>query len=111
MCRLHELFMVLATQNPLEQSGTYPLPDAQLDRFLFKIVLDYPSLCEEIEITRRVRPRAVQARLPLMWRIPPPFAYVLLAIASGCSRCARHSQTAARFRWPCLAQRLGSSTA
>ena len=55
MRRLPELFMVLATQNPLEQSGTYPLPDAQLDRFLFKIVLDYPGLSEEIEITRRAR--------------------------------------------------------
>jgi len=53
--RLPDLFMVLATQNPLEQSGTYPLPEAQLDRFLFKIVLDYPSLDEEIEITRRAR--------------------------------------------------------
>lgn len=53
--RLPDLFMVLATQNPLEQSGTYPLPEAQLDRFLFKLVLDYPTLEEEIEITRRAR--------------------------------------------------------
>jgi MoxR-like ATPase len=53
--RLPELFLVLATQNPLEQSGTYPLPEAQLDRFLFKLVLDYPDLDEEIEITRRAR--------------------------------------------------------
>ncbi len=52
---LPELFMVLATQNPLEQSGTYRLPEAQLDRFLFQIILDYPSLEEEIEITRRAR--------------------------------------------------------
>lgn len=52
---LPPVFMVLATQNPLEQSGTYPLPEAQLDRFLFKIVLDYPSIEEEIEITRRAR--------------------------------------------------------
>lgn len=52
---LPELFMVLATQNPLEQSGTYPLPEAQLDRFLFQIVLDYPDLQQEIEITRRAR--------------------------------------------------------
>ena len=52
---LPPVFMVLATQNPLEQSGTYPLPEAQLDRFLFKIVLDYPSIDEEIEITRRAR--------------------------------------------------------
>jgi len=53
--RLPDIFMVLATQNPLEQSGTYPLPEAQLDRFLFKIVLQYPSLEEEVEITRRAR--------------------------------------------------------
>lgn len=53
--RLPDLFLVLATQNPLEQSGTYPLPEAQLDRFLFKLVLDYPTLEEEIEITRRAR--------------------------------------------------------
>ena len=53
--RLPEVFMVLATQNPLEQSGTYPLPEAQLDRFLFKVVLHYPSIDEEIEITRRAR--------------------------------------------------------
>jgi len=53
--RLPDLFMVLATQNPLEQSGTYPLPEAQLDRFMFKLVLDYPGLDEEIEITRRAR--------------------------------------------------------
>ena len=53
--RLPDIFIVLATQNPLEQSGTYPLPEAQLDRFLFKIVLDYPTLEEEVEIARRAR--------------------------------------------------------
>jgi len=52
---LPDLFLVLATQNPLEQSGTFPLPEAQLDRFLFKLVLGYPTLDEEIEITRRAR--------------------------------------------------------
>jgi MoxR-like ATPase len=46
-------FMVLATQNPIEHEGTYPLPEAQLDRFLFKIVLDYPSLDEETQIVLR----------------------------------------------------------
>src|SRR5581483_4202054 len=45
--RLEEPFMVLATQNPIEQEGTYPLPEAQLDRFLFELVLDYPTLEEE----------------------------------------------------------------
>ena len=47
---LSERFMVVATQNPLEQQGTYPLPEAQLDRFLFKHVLAYPSLAEETAI-------------------------------------------------------------
>jgi MoxR-like ATPase len=45
--RLEEPFMVLATQNPIEQEGTYPLPEAQLDRFLFELLVDYPSLEEE----------------------------------------------------------------
>lgn len=46
-------FFVLATQNPIEQEGTYPLPEAQLDRFMFNIVLDYPSIEEEIEVVKR----------------------------------------------------------
>ncbi len=45
-------FMVLATQNPVEQEGTYPLPEAQLDRFMFLVELDYPSEAEEIQIAR-----------------------------------------------------------
>ena len=49
---LDEPFFVLATQNPIEQEGTYPLPEAQLDRFMFMIEVDYPSLAEEIEIAR-----------------------------------------------------------
>jgi len=47
-------FMVLATQNPIEQEGTYPLPEAQADRFLLKVRIDYPSRDEEHEILRRV---------------------------------------------------------
>lgn len=46
-------FLVIATQNPIEQEGTYRLPEAQLDRFLFKITIDYPKLSEEIEIIQR----------------------------------------------------------
>ncbi|MDR2405948.1 MAG: MoxR family ATPase [Deltaproteobacteria bacterium] len=46
-------FLVVATQNPIEQQGTYPLPEAQLDRFLFKINMDYPTQAEEVEIVRR----------------------------------------------------------
>ncbi len=49
---LEEPFFVLATQNPIEQEGTYPLPEAQLDRFMFNLWLDYPSRAEEIEIVK-----------------------------------------------------------
>jgi len=49
---LDEPFFVLATQNPIEQEGTYPLPEAQLDRFMFNLWLDYPSLEEEKEIVK-----------------------------------------------------------
>jgi len=52
---LPPLFMVLATQNPLEQSGTYPLPEAQLDRFLLHVVLDYPSAEDELLILKQDR--------------------------------------------------------
>ncbi|MBN2662675.1 MAG: AAA family ATPase [Bacteroidales bacterium] len=48
--KLDAPFFVLATQNPIEQEGTYPLPEAQLDRFMFNIVLDYPSFEEEVQI-------------------------------------------------------------
>jgi len=49
---LEEPFFVLATQNPIEQEGTYPLPEAQLDRFMLNLWLDYPSFSEEVEIVR-----------------------------------------------------------
>jgi MoxR-like ATPase len=52
--RLEEPFLVLATQNPIDQEGTYPLPVAQLDRFLFKVLLAYPSWDEEVAITRLI---------------------------------------------------------
>jgi MoxR-like ATPase len=50
---LPEPFMVLATQNPVEYEGTYPLPEAQLDRFLFKVLIDYPPVEAETEVLRR----------------------------------------------------------
>jgi MoxR-like ATPase len=56
-------FMVVATQNPIEQQGTYPLPEAQLDRFLFKLLIDYPSREEEREIVRRHGHRSAMPRL------------------------------------------------
>jgi len=51
--RLIDPFFVLATQNPIEQEGTYPLPEAQQDRFMFKVFVKYPSFTEEFEIARR----------------------------------------------------------
>src|SRR3954462_12178638 len=51
--RLSDPFFVLATQNPIEQEGTYPLPEAQQDRFMFKIFVKYPNFKEEFEIARR----------------------------------------------------------
>lgn len=54
-----DMFFVIATQNPIEHQGTYPLPEAQLDRFLFKLVLDFPERDAELEILRR------HARQPL----------------------------------------------
>ncbi len=51
--KLDKPFFVLATQNPIEQEGTYPLPEAQLDRFMFNIFVDYPDLAEEIEVITR----------------------------------------------------------
>jgi len=50
--KLEEPYFVLATQNPIEQEGTYPLPEAQLDRFMFAIQLEYPSLEEEIQVVK-----------------------------------------------------------
>jgi len=58
-------FMVLATQNPVETEGTYPLPEAQLDRFLFKIEMSYPSAAEEADVIRRATLNQAGDELPL----------------------------------------------
>jgi MoxR-like ATPase len=62
--KLPDLFMVLATQNPIEQEGTYPLPEAQMDRFLMHIKVDYPASAEEILIMRLVRGEAAHGVAP-----------------------------------------------
>ena len=59
---LPELFLVMATQNPIEQEGTYPLPEAQLDRFLMHVRVDYPAADKEREILRLARDEARQRR-------------------------------------------------
>lgn len=58
-------FMTLATQNPLEQEGTYPLPEAQLDRFLLKVFIDYPALEEEAEMVSIVTDKQIGDRFNL----------------------------------------------
>ena len=61
--KLDDPFLVLATQNPIEQEGTYPLPEAQVDRFLMKVVIGYPSKSEESEIIKmNIAPDPVQVR-------------------------------------------------
>ena len=54
--KLPDPFLVLATQNPIEQEGTYPLPEAQVDRFMLKVIIDYPKLDEEQLIVRKNPP-------------------------------------------------------
>jgi MoxR-like ATPase len=63
-------FMVLATQNPIETEGTYPLPEAQLDRFLFKVEIGYPSVAEEVAIVVKATVDQMGDELPLQNVIP-----------------------------------------
>jgi MoxR-like ATPase len=58
-------FLVLATQNPIESDGTYPLPEAQLDRFMFKVLVDYPAYADEIVVVERVTGPAIALRAML----------------------------------------------
>ncbi len=63
---LPEPFLVVATQNPIEQEGTYPLPEAQLDRFMFSLNLDYPEHSDEVEIVRRTTLRVPPTLSPVV---------------------------------------------
>ena len=69
--QLGDRFMVVATQNPIEQQGAYPLPEAQLDRFLFKQTVDYPSLDEEKKIIATPRRRQGDDGALHLGRRPP----------------------------------------
>jgi len=64
--RLDDPFFVLATQNPIEQEGTYPLPEAQQDRFMFKVFVKYPSFQDEFEIARRTTALSTEELVPVM---------------------------------------------
>jgi MoxR-like ATPase len=98
-------FLVLATQNPLEQEGTYPLPEAQLDRFALKVQLDYPSRAEELEIldmmarTQAPEPvkevisvEAIMEARKLVDRITiaPPLASYIVSIVEATREPAKH---------------------
>lgn len=92
-------FQVLATQNPIEQEGTYPLPEAQLDRFLLEVRVGYPSLEEELEIARRTTQGALptpspvlnrEELTPLLGLIPRiPMTDAALELAVNCVRRTR----------------------
>jgi MoxR-like ATPase len=68
--KMEPLFMVLATENPIEQEGTYPLPEAQLDRFLMKINITYPGYDDELKIVRLVREETKSIAAPAQENIP-----------------------------------------
>lgn len=79
-------FMVLATQNPLDTEGTYPLPEAQLDRFLFKLRIDYPSAEDEVAVVARATQDQAGDRLPLD-DVPAVLdAQALLAVQAAVAR-------------------------
>ena len=66
---LSDLFLVMATQNPLEQEGTYPLPEAQLDRFLLHLSINYPGAEHELDILRLTRGEALNDEVPVLEQI------------------------------------------
>jgi len=76
-------FMTLATQNPIELEGTYPLPEAQIDRFLFKIQIDYPAAEEELELVRRLAQGQVGDALDVSAIAPVADAAGVLAIQAA----------------------------
>ena len=109
---LPDPFFVLATQNPIEQEGTYPLPEAQLDRFLFMVLVDYPDEEEELEIVKRTtadvatqltsdalgratswscRRSSAACRWPITW--PATRSNSPAAPASATATCRRSSAT------------------
>jgi MoxR-like ATPase len=90
--KLTEPFFVLATQNPIEQEGTYPLPEAQLDRFMFNVFVDYPTLEEEREIVKTTTAVQSYQLCRITWLITP----------SGWS--VRHGRTK---RAPLISSRAG----
>jgi len=98
-------FIVLATQNPLETEGTYPLPEAQLDRFLLKIDMSYPSLAQEIEVVARTTTDQTGDQLPLGGVTPVLNERMVLALQQ---LVARQRIARATRDWPGIAVGSGS---
>jgi MoxR-like ATPase len=88
-------FIVVATQNPIEQEGTYPLPEAQLDRFLFKVLIGYPGRDEELTMVKTHGHQTAMPRLDTLGLAP----LCDLRLSSGCARWWRASAWPTR-RWP-----------
>ncbi|MGW8288375.1 MAG: AAA family ATPase [Desulfobulbales bacterium] len=78
---LDDPFMVLATQNPIEQEGTYPLPEAQIDRFMFKLLITYPSKADELQILKRMAGR--EKNIPVNAIITPADISRIRAVAGS----------------------------
>ncbi len=85
-------FMVLATQNPLEQEGTYPLPEAQLDRFMSKVVVDYPSMEDEVRLTQLITRASVDDNVLIKQIVPQMNTADLMAIQAEVANIAVDQQ-------------------
>jgi MoxR-like ATPase len=109
-------FMVLATQNPVETEGTYPLPEAQLDRFLFKIEIGYPSLQDEVGVVIRATTDQAGDQLPLSKVVPILNERTVVQLQAIAARQRVDQQVIdyavrlarATREWPGLAQGAGS---
>ena len=109
-------FMVLATQNPVETEGTYPLPEAQLDRFLFKIEMNYPSLEDEVGVVIRATTDQAGDQLPLSKVVPILNERAVTSLQAIAARQRVDQQVIeyavrlarATREWPGLAQGAGS---
>ena len=109
-------FMVIATQNPIDTEGTYPLPEAQLDRFLFKIEIGYPTQAEEVDVIKRTTDQATGDQFPLEGVTPtlnPQNVMALQQMAAHVRVDDRVAEYAVRVTratrgWPGLAAGAGS---
>lgn len=86
--KMDPLFLVMATQNPIEQEGTYPLPEAQVDRFMLKVKVDYPNRSEE----RVIMDRMTGAMLPTVNPVVSPEAILQSPRAGAPGLCGREDQ-------------------